>query len=556
MVISRRALLRSAAAFSGAGAVAAASHSVAFAQAGPAFHHGVASGDPLPDRVVLWTRITPSSDALPGSGIGGAVSVRWEVSRDAAFTSLAARGTVTTGPERDHTVKIDAGGLEPDTTYFYRFAGLGDAAQATSPVGATRTAPAFSADVSRLRFGVVSCSNWEAGYFAAYRHLADRGDIDAIIHLGDYLYEYGAGEYGGKEGSLRFHEPAHDIVSLADYRIRHGQYKTDPDLQRLHASVPWIPIWDDHESANDAWRNGAENHDPASQGPWGMRYRSALQAYLEWMPVRPGGTGDRLYRRLQFGDLCELSMIDLRSYRDEPAAAGTGWPAVDATERTITGADQMSWLVTGMTTAAARWRLIGNPVMIAPLVVPPLEPATTEALTQMLGLPRGGIPINTDQWDGYTADRRRIIDAIATTGTANVVFLTGDIHSTWASELPMNPANYPAAGTAAVEFVVPSVTSKNIDDILGVPERSVSPAAEEAIRQVNRHVRYVELDSHGYGVCEVTPGHVQMDWFFVGNLADPATGARHALSYRTRDGSPTIEPAAVLDPAAHRPGRS
>lgn len=531
-------------------------HTVASAQTpadslAPRFLHGVASGDPLPDRVVIWTRVTPLPEAAPGSGLGPPTPVQWHVSRTPEFTDYLAAGTALTDSASDHTVKIDVAGLSPATTYYYRFRTPDGT---VSPTGTTRTAAAAGSSVTRLRFAVVSCSNWEAGYFSAYRHIADRTDIDAVIHLGDYLYEYGAGEYGGKDGSVRLHQPAHDIVSLADYRIRHGQYRTDPDLQRLHRQLPWIPIWDDHESANDAWREGAENHTPATQGPWRDRYHNALKAYLEWMPVRPGGTGDRLYRRLRFGDLCELSMVDLRSYRDEPPSV-TDWPAVDAPGRTITGTDQLSWLVTGMTTSPARWRLIGNPVMIAPLVVPPLEPATTEALTQMLGLPRGGIPINTDQWDGYTADRQRIIDALTATETSNVVFLTGDIHSTWANELPIQPARYPAAGTAAVEFVVPSVTSKNIDDILVVPERTVSPAAEDAIRQVNRHVQFVELDSHGFGVCEVTPSQVQMDWFFVSNVADPAASARHALSYRTREGSRTIEPAPVLDPAAYSPGR-
>ncbi|MCW4353231.1 alkaline phosphatase D family protein [Hoyosella sp. YIM 151337] len=551
MVISRRALLRSAAALSGASAVAVTYPHGAFAQPGPVFRHGVASGDPLPDRVVIWTRITPVPEAAPGSGIGPPVSVRWELARDPAFTQVAAQGTVTTGPERDHTVKVDVSGLAPANRYFYRFHAGGELG-GTSDTGTTRTAPAPGTPVPRLRFAVVSCSNWEAGYFSAYRHLADRGDLDAVIHLGDYLYEYGVGEYGGKHGSVRAHQPSHDIVTLADYRIRHAQYKTDPDLQRLHREVPWIPIWDDHESANDSWRGGAENHDPATQGDWATRYRSALQAYLEWLPVRPAG--DRLYRRLQFGDLCELSMIDLRSYRDETPGVAE-WPAVDAPGRTIAGADQLSWLVTGLTTSPARWQLVGNPVMIAPLVVPPLEPDTTAAITEMLGIPRGGIPINTDQWDGYTADRRRVIEAITANGPASVVFLTGDIHSTWANELPINPANYPAGGTAAVEFVVPSVTSKNIDDILQVPERTVSPAAEGAIRQVNQHVRDVELDSHGYGVCEVTPEQVQMDWYYVSHVADPGASVRHALSRRTRHGSAVVEPAVVLDPAAYQPGR-
>ncbi len=529
------------------GTALAAGAPIASAQAGGIFLHGVASGDPTSRSVILWTRVTPVPEAAPGSGAGPDATIRWEIATDPGFANRIASGTASTGAWRDHTVLVDTGGLAPSTTYYYRFV---SARGEASPTGITRTTPAPGTVVDRLRLGVVSCANWEAGSFSAYRHLAARGDLDAVVHLGDYLYENGQGEYGGKNGSVRLHQPPHEIVSLTDYRQRHAQYKTDPDLQELHATVPVIAIWDDHESANDAWRGGAENHDP-SEGAWADRYAAALQAYLEWMPIRPR-SGDTLYRRLSFGSLAELSMLDLRSYRDRPAATGTDGRAIDDPARTITGTEQRDWLIRGTTTSTATWQLIGNPVMIAPIVLPPLEPTTTEALTAMLGIPRGGIPFNGDQWDGYTADRAAVLAALDSAPSRNAVFLTGDIHSSWASELPRNAANYPAAGTVGVEYVVPSVTSKNIDDILRVPPRTVSPAIENALRATNQHVRFVELDSHGYGVLEVTTDHAQMDWWFITDPADPAARARHAYSLRTAAGSGQLGPAAPLSPRPER----
>ncbi|WP_137722967.1 alkaline phosphatase D family protein [Prescottella subtropica] len=551
--VSRRGVLRGSVMLAGAGLVAATAGKAAAATPSAVFGHGIASGDPLPDGVIIWTRVTPSADAAPGSGVGPTVPTTWQVAADDGFTTIVCSGTVPTGPDRDHTVKVDVTGLRPGTGYFYRFTALGQ----TSPTGRTRTAPAVDADVPRLRFGVVSCSNWEAGWFASYRHLADRDDLDAVLHLGDYIYEYGRGEYGARTGSVRLHDPAHEIVSLADYRIRHAQYKTDPDLTALHAKVPFIATWDDHESADNAYDGGAENHDPATEGEWGARKAASTQAYFEWMPVRVNGTGTdaALYRRFRFGNLAELSMLDLRTYRDEQASAGAGWRTVDAPDRTITGRAQMDWLTGGIVTSPARWKLVGNPVMITPCVFPPLDTRTTAAITEMIGVPDAGIPYNTDQWDGYTADRRRLFDAITGNAVRNTVFLTGDIHTSWACDLPVDAANYPVAGTVGTEFVVPSVTSPNIDDMLNVPPRTATVAAEEAFKTINRHVRYVELDSHGYGVFEVDKQGAQMDWFYVDDPTDPRGTARHGMSYRVADGTGKAHPVpGPLDPRVYRPG--
>ncbi|MFF2082519.1 alkaline phosphatase D family protein [Nocardia sp. NPDC058176] len=509
---------------------------------GAVFRHGVASGDPLPGAVILWTRVTVAEDALPGSGLGAAATVRWEIATDEGFGRIAASGTVTTSADTDHTVKVDATGLTPGTDYFYRFTALGE----TSRIGRTHTAPAAESEVDRLRLGLVSCSNWEAGWFGAYRHLAARTDLDAIVHLGDYIYEYGQGKYTGRNGAVRLHDPVHEIITLDDYRTRHGQYKTDPDLADLHAALPFICTWDDHESADNAWREGSTHHDPATQGAWGDRRAASAKAYLEWMPVRATRADGavQIYRRLRFGTLAELSMLDLRTYRDEEAGPGAGWRVADDPARTITGRAQMDWLTAGLVSSPTRWKLIGNSVMISPLLFPPLEPATTAAITTALGIPQGGITVNGDQWDGYTADRRTLFSTIAENQIGDVVFLTGDIHTSWAADLPLDAANYPAGPTVGAEFVIPSVTSSSVGDLLKTPPRTTSVVAEETIKGANHHLRYVELDSHGFGVLDVTAEQTQMDWFYLFDVIDPHSGLRHGTSFAVRSGG-RLEPRAT-----------
>jgi alkaline phosphatase D len=519
-------------------AQAAAPTAAALPAASP-FRHGVASGDPLPGAVVLWTRVTPTAAATPGSGVGPRATVGWQVARDAAFESVVARGSVVTGPERDHTVKLDAKGLAPGSTYYYRFT-LG---QATSPVGRTRTAPAPQDSPARLRLALVSCSNWEAGYFSPYRHLAARDDLDAVLHVGDYLYEYGTGEYanGRSNRVIRAHEPAHEMVSLADYRQRHAQYKTDPDLQALHAEVPWVTTWDDHESANDAWSGGAENHQ-ADEGDWATRKAVARTAYDEWMPVRLSGTavagdGVQVYRHLQFGRLADLTMLDLRSYRSQQVTTtdpgSTGDPA-----RTITGAAQMQFLKDRLVEDGAVWRLVGNPVMVSPVLFPPLAQSVAGPVADLTGiLPRDGVAYNVDQWDGYTADRRELIDFLADRGVTNTVFLTGDIHSAWACELPVDPGSYPLSRTVGVELVATSVTSNNLDDLTGSPPRTSSLAVEDAIRAGNRHVKYLDFDSHGYSVLTITRQETQMDWYVTSDRADQAATSTWSTGWKVAVGS-------------------
>ncbi|MFT4084914.1 MAG: alkaline phosphatase D family protein [Nocardioides sp.] len=501
------------------------------------FRHGVASGDPLPTAVVLWTRVTPTAGATPGSGRGLDVRVTWQVATDRRFRHVVRSGTLRTGAWRDHTVKVDARGLRPARWYYYRFHANGHA----SPVGRTRTAPATDSSPGHVRFGVVSCANLQAGWFHAYRGLADRDDLHAIVHLGDYLYEYGPGEYGyGVDDiDVRTHRPAHEIVTLADYRQRHAQYKQDPDLRRLHARYAFIATWDDHEVANDAWSGGAENHQPATEGSYAARKAAAHRAYDEWMPVRLSGTsalgdGTRIYRRLRFGTLLELSMLDLRTYRTEQGSqATTGDP-----DATITGTAQLDWLKAGLD-HPVQWKIVGNPVMIAPVDFGTLPNDVVDAVGSVTGdvLPPDGLAYNVDQWDGYTADRKRLYAHLRDHQISDVVFITGDIHSGWACELPVDPGSYPLdSDTVGVEYVCTSVTSNNLKDLTG--SRALSPAVVAAIRLANPHVKYLDFDDHGYSILDVTSERAQMDWYLTGDRATRNPGApTWTRSFRTRAGT-------------------
>ncbi|GAA4923404.1 alkaline phosphatase D family protein [Streptomyces coeruleoprunus] len=531
---SRRAIVKAAAATAVAAPVlSSASYAVAQTHA-PLFLHGVASGDPLPDGVLLWTRVTPSPDAVPGSGNGADTEVRWEVAEDRSFTRTVTQGSLVATAGSDHTVKVDVRGLRPETTYWFRFT----AGTTVSPTGRTRTTPALDADTSGVRFGVVSCANWEAGHFAAYRHLAERADLDAVLHLGDYIYEYGSGAYPKTDKVLRPHEPRGEIVTLADYRVRHATYKTDPHLQALHAAHPMIAIWDDHEFADDTWSGGADNHTPGTEGDWAERMAAAKRAYFEWMPVRTSTEGT-VYRRLRFGRLADLHLLDLRSFRSQQASTGSG--KVDDPERTIAGRAQLDWLKAGLAASDTAWRLVGTSVMISPVAFGSLPAHLLEPVAELLGLPKGGLAINVDQWDGYTDDRKELLAHLMDRAIRNTVFLTGDIHMAWANDVPVTAATYPKSPSAATEFVVTSVTSDNLDDILHVPAGTASLVATTAIKASNSHVKWLDMDSHGYGVLDVTGERSQMDYYVLSDRRNPDATSKWTRSYRTLSGTQKVE---------------
>ena len=512
-----------------------------------AFRHGVASGDPWPTRVVMWTRVTPSDEATPGSGLGGPALVRWEISPSPSFARPLAKGVVLTDARRDHTVKIDVEGLKPASTYYYRFL----FADSVSPVGRTRTAPAAHAAPASLRFGLASCSNYEGGYFSAYRHMAARGDLDFVLHVGDYIYEYQAGGFGPGEAIGRVHDPLTEIVSLADYRRRHGQYRADPDLQALHAVCPFICTWDDHELANDAWREGAENHQPALEGAFDTRQQAAYRAYFEWMPIRrPERAGDsaRIHRSFRFGTLADLQMLDLRQYRDAQPASGSA-PSRHDPDRTIMGTEQLAWLKDRLGGSGARWKLLGNSVMVSPMDFrAPLPAGVLERLGLMMG-----VPFNVDSWDGYTDDRRDLLEFLGANEIPNVTFLTGDIHSSWACEVPRDSASYLAGlPPVAVEVVGASITSDNLNELLNAPPRGpLSLQAEAVFRAANQHVKLLEFDSHGYSVVDLTADRLQADWYYVSDRADARATQRFGSAVQVRSGTNLVVP--VATPLGPRP---
>jgi alkaline phosphatase D len=536
------------------------------------FQHGVASGDPLADRVILWTRVTPpvrgwerdddeneraDDDGDERDERRGAHPrhrrgpvVRWEVARDPKMRHVVRRGRVRTDESRDHTVKIDVTGLRPGTTYYYRFECRGEA----SPVGRTRTLPRGAP--TRMRLAVVSCSNHAAGFFNAYARIAERADLDAVLHLGDYLYEYGPDEYG----SARAPEPPREMVTLADYRQRHAQYKRDADSQAAHRQHPFICIWDDHEITNDAWRDGAQNHTEGAEGRWPERVAVGLQAYYEWMPVRQPDPRDprRNQRGFRLGDLADLFMLEERlSARSQqlpatvPTPFGNGFvqagPFLDPA-RTLLGEEQEAWLAAGLRGSKARWKLLGQGVMFAHL--------------KLVGAPLaagGGVFVNADQWDGYQPARDRLYAVLKGDAVQppvnDVVVLTGDIHSSWASDLTQDPNNpapaaggYDAAtgtGSRAVEFVTTSVSSPGLNDPTG------STAA--FLRGVNPHIKYIDFNQRGYMLLDITRERIVSEWWYVDTVASRTNIQSFGAAFEVRHGSNRLQPSAATTPRSDAP---
>jgi alkaline phosphatase D len=460
------------------------------------------------------------------------VPVQWEVAEDAGFRRIVTRGEVVTGRLRDHTVKADARGLRAARTYWYRFRCAG----VLSPVGRTRTAPAAGSPVRRMRMAVVSCANLQAGWFSAYRHLAARTDLDLVVHVGDYFYEYPPGQYQAVDVVVRPHDPPWELIRLADYRRRHAQYKADPDLQSLHAKVPWVLTWDDHESADNAWSGGALNHTPGPvEGDWQARRAASQQAYAEWMPVRYEA-GGHLYRRLTFGRLASLSMLDLRTYRDQQASSPVD-PVLADPKRTITGKEQEAFLLAQLDDDSVQWKLIGNPVMIAPLLMPAPGDVRPEH--------QSGVRTQLDQWDGYPVEQARVIAHLGDNGVTDAVFLTGDRHTAWGAELPADAATYASTGhSVGVELVCTSVTSDNLADLPRSPSDPAPQQVGESIQAANPHIKYVDLAGHGFSVLEVTPRAAQMDWFKLTDRTDPNSTAVWSTSWRVSAGSSRLQRAA------------
>jgi alkaline phosphatase D len=456
------------------------------------FYHGVASGDPMPDRVILWTRITPDN------GSTAPQIVEWKIAKDTNFTLNVQNGVVITDATKDFTVKVDPTGLDPNTTYYYQF----KSDTLKSVIGRTRTTPV--GDCDSLRFAVVSCANYEAGFFNVFAAIKERNDIDAVLCLGDYIYEYESGGYSPNPTANRQWSPLNETISLLDYRARYSTYRLDDDLREMHQQFPMIVIWDDHETANDAWMNGAENHQ-ANEGSFATRKASAKQAFFEWLPIRVTGTTDpyQIFREIKYGDLIDFVMLDTRLHgRDQQA--GTSGATVTATTRQLLGTDQFSWLGNRLSQSTAQWKIIGQQVMMAPLTL-------------------FGAALNGDQWDGYPAERNRVYNHIMTYGIQDVVVLTGDIHSSWANDLPGSSYSSNGSGSVGVEFVTPSVTSPGIN----------IPGGASAIQLSNSHIKFAELSSHGFVILDVNKVRTQADWFFVNTIDTENSGYSYVTSFKT-----------------------
>ncbi|MFI7600335.1 alkaline phosphatase D family protein [Actinoplanes sp. NPDC049681] len=479
--------------------------------AGPLPSHmftlGVASGDPAPDGVVLWTRLAP--DALHGGGMPNqSVPVTWEVADDDRFAAVRRRGTATAEPAWGHSVHAEVTGLEPDRVYFYRFLVDGQA----SPVGRTRTAPAAGADLQRLRFAFASCQDYQSGRYTAYRHLAAE-DIAFVAFLGDYIYENPR-----NTAAYRQHDGTGEPYSLTDYRNRHACYRSDPDLQAAHAAAPWIVTFDDHEVDNN-WA-GLVPQDPAQQSADVFRARraAAFQAYYEHMPLRrsslPSGIDMRVYRQITFGRLATVHVLDTRQHRTDQA---TTLAQADDPARTMTGAEQERWLTTGMSQSGTRWNLLANQVMWA-------SNDRTAGSAQSFDF---------DNWDGYRVQRRRLLDFFGSGATSNPVVLTGDRHATWACDLrpDFDRPDTPAVGA---EITGTSVTSG------GDPDTAAFHRTFDPIKAESPHWKYID-NRRGYILCDLTGGRLLASLRTVSTVWAPTATVTTAAEFQVTAGRPGLE---------------
>jgi alkaline phosphatase D len=483
----------------------------AVAAAPYAFRHGISSGDPLHDGVIIWTRLSGAR--------GESVPVAWVVAADVRLRTVVGSGETVTGPDRDYTVKVDVRGLRPGTRYYYRFFAGG----AASEVGRTRTLP--DGAPSSVSFAVVSCSNFAAGYFYAYREIARRDDLDAVLHLGDYIYEHGLGGYatGRAEQLGRVPEPAGELLTLADYRLRYAQYRADPDSRAMHAAHPLIAVWDDHEIANDAWRGGAQNHDEG-EGEWEARRDAAVRAYVEWMPIRAeaAGAATRIYRAFRYGNLVALMMLDTRLCgRDRQPRLGTDMDDAEAARiiddpgREMLGKVQRDWLRDRLgDSRGTTWQVVGQQVMVSPMrasdleqVIDPDGPTSLpkELLDHSIALSKRDFPVLLDTWGGYGAARERLLADLEELAD-NAVVLSGDLHSAVAGNLVPRGKQKPVA----VEFLATSVTSPSFTDM---PTERRPGALRDATLARNPDLVYMESAHRGWLQVTFTPGGCVGEWY-------------------------------------------
>ena len=536
------------------------------------FEHGVASGDPTESSVILWTRVSRTNfrdihDDEQLSGIADA-NVSWRVATDESFTNVVNSGSTTVGSETDFTLKVDAQNLQSNTKYFYQFT----VGPNSSVIGKTKTLP--SGTVDQVKLAVVSCSNYASGYFNVYKEIAQMGDLDAVIHLGDYIYEYADSGYG----SLRKLEPTHELINLADYRMRHALHKKDSNSQQMHASLPMIAVWDDHEVANDTWISGAENHDATTEGNFAARKASAIKAYFEWMPIRPvtPGVDGRIYRQFKFGDLVNLLMLDTRQAGRDQQLSYASFLTTDgsfdaekfqtelaSTTRTMLGAEQKTWLKESLSSSIETWQVLGSQVLMmknnlpsAVLLPDPLAPLVefteygqiatafqtysfflgngvdndkdsmlaaglTEEQWQLATNPEKTkyldtsaypfIPYNLDAWDGYYYEREEIY-ATSKALNKNLIVLSGDTHNAWAGRLVDQSKE-----VVGIQYATASVSAPGFDSTLNYDLQTVR-ATEPGVVQIVDDLDYINMREKGVMVVTFTPEAAQAEWKFISTV--------------------------------------
>ncbi|AQM67207.1 alkaline phosphatase D family protein [Vibrio campbellii] len=500
------------------------------------FEHGVASGDPTQTQVIIWTRVTTEASY---------VDVSWQVSATEDFSSIEQSGTFTTDTSRDFTVKVDVQNLNPNTQYYYRFM----VGEASSIVGTTQTLPEGSVDKASM--AVVSCANYPAGYFNVYKEILEqhqKASFDVVLHLGDYIYEYGAGGYASEDAAALGREPSKgtECITLDDYRKRYAQYRQDEDLQALHAALPMIAIWDDHELANDAWKEGAENHHN-SEGSFNDRRAAAAAAWTEWLPVRENTFSNMLiYRQFAFGDLINLMMLDTRLVgRDQPLdyfsldaptmeAIGGLVAQSRSTERELLGTEQLAWLMNAFN-QEAKWNVLGQQVLMSRMELPSsvmlamfqLFTATDEhkmdallavnnAIASYLADPSSDtvkLPYNLDAWDGYYVERERVYE-IAKASSGNFVCLAGDTHNAWSSELK-DVSNNPVG----VEFATSSVSSPGLEEYLALEPVAIAQM-EYTLPNLISELQWTDIKQRGFMRVTFTPEKAESTWYMLSTIKD------------------------------------
>ncbi|AWB00697.1 alkaline phosphatase [Vibrio harveyi] len=501
------------------------------------FEYGVASGDPTQTQVIIWTRVTTAASY---------VDVTWQVSRSEDFSTVEQSGTFTTDTSRDFTVKVDVQNLNPSTQYYYRFM----VGETTSIVGMTQTLPEGSVDKASM--AVVSCANYPAGYFNVYKEILKQHQtesFDVVLHLGDYIYEYGAGGYASEDASRLGREPSKgtECITLDDYRKRYAQYRQDQDLQALHAALPMIAVWDDHELANDAWKNGAENHQD-NEGSFVDRRAAAAAAWTEWLPVRENTFSNMLiYRQFSFGDLINLMMLDTRLVgRDQPLDYfSLNAPTMDAigglvaqsrsADRELLGTEQLAWLMNAFNSQDAKWNVLGQQVLMSRMELPSsvmlamfqLFNATDEqkmdallavnsAISNYLADPSSDtikLPYNLDAWDGYYVERERVYE-IAKASEGHFVCLAGDTHNAWTCELK-DVSNNPVG----VEFATSSVSSPGLEEYLALEPVAIAQM-EYTLPHLVSELQWTDIKQRGFMRVTFTPEKAQSTWYMLSSVKD------------------------------------